>query len=137
MRKNSFTLIEMLVVGAIFALIMVAVLGVFVSAIKSQRYNLASQQLLDETSYSMEYMSRFIRMAKKELDAGGSTACLSTDGLHYENTYGGSGLKFKNYKKECQEFYLSVGKIYQKIGNNDPLELTSGKCNVYTFKFLI
>lgn len=138
-NKNGagLTLIEMMVVGTIFCLIIATVLGIFSSAIRAQRFSLASQQLIDQTSYVMEYMSRFLRMAKKELDAGGPTACLSANGLNYEKTYGDSGLKFKNYKGECQEFYLDTDRrLYQTI-DTIRLPLTSEKFNVKNLRFSV
>ena len=65
MKFRAFTLIEMLIAVVIFSIIIGAATGVFVSAIQLQKYNLAYQQLLDQTSYAMEYMSRAIRMAKR------------------------------------------------------------------------
>jgi len=133
-KEKSFTLIEMMIVVVVFSIIIVGVLGVFISAVKAQKYSLVSQQLIDQSSYVMEYMSRFIRMAKKELLTPPS--CLAARGLNYELTRSGAGLKFKSYKLECQEFYLESGRLYQSI-NGLVLPLTSDKFNVKNFKFEI
>jgi len=100
--KKGFTLIEMTVVVAVFSLLMVAVSTFFASGLKAQRQNLAIQELLDQTSYSMEYMSRALRMAKK--DATGS--CITAK-LNYAATHVGQGVKFKNYQDVCQEFFYA------------------------------
>ena len=81
--NRGFTLIEMMITVLIFSVIVAAVIGVFVSAIRIQRYNLTYQQLLDQTSYAMEYMSRAIRMAVKE-DHTIMPFCISKD-YNYEN----------------------------------------------------
>lgn len=103
--KNGFTLIELLVALAIFSIIVGITSGVFLSALSAQRKTLASRELLDQTSYALEYMSRALRMAKKELAA---PSCLSRNGLNYEITRGGVGLKFLNYQGICQEFFLDI-----------------------------
>ena len=86
-KKNGegFTLIEILVVIVIFSIVLGAVIGIFISAIRIQRYYLASQKLLDQTSYVTEYMSRSIRMAKKRLDDPPAPAGCETipDGCNY------------------------------------------------------
>lgn len=101
--EKGLTLVEMFVTLFIFSIIFTAASGLFVSAIKIQSRALASQQLLNQTTYLMEYMSRAIRMAKKD-DTGN---CTGTAKLNYVMT--ASGIKFKNYHDECQEFYRDCG----------------------------
>lgn len=131
-NKNGagLTLIEMMVVGTIFCLIIAAVLGIFSSAIRAQRFSLASQQLIDQTSYVMEYMSRFLRMAKKDME--GSCIASKTNYYRLDETH----LKFENYKGECQEFYLDNGRLYQII-DAIRLPLTSEKFNVKNLRFSV
>jgi prepilin-type N-terminal cleavage/methylation domain-containing protein len=64
--QRGFTLIEMLVSIAILTLIIGSATGLLISAIRSQVKILTTQKLLDETSYTVEYMSRYLRMAKKD-----------------------------------------------------------------------
>ena len=113
-RSQSFTLIEILVTIAIFSLILGIISSLFASALKAQKKSLASQELLRQTSYAMEYMGRQLRMAKRE-ETGGT--CLPV-GQNYEYEEGinqvfGSesyridyGIKFINYEGECCEFFL-------------------------------
>lgn len=135
-RKNGagFTLIEILVVITIFSILIAAVVGIFVSVIRIQRYYLASQQLLNQTSYAMEYMSRFIRMAQKADD----NTCIST-GTNYQLSDSLTGLKFLNYHGECQEFSLSNGQIYQNFPKipGSALALTSDELEVTEFNFYV
>jgi len=125
MSKNGFTLIEMMVAVAIFASVVTAVSMLFVSAICAQRQSLALQELLDQTSYVMEYMSRTIRMAKKDMDG----ACTGTAKLNYY--FAGQCLKFKNYKGECQQFCLDGTAIKETIDFGAPIELTSPDLKIY------
>lgn len=124
----GFTLIEMMVAVAIFMIVVTAVSTLFVQAIRAQRRNLAYQELSDQTSYVMEYMSRAIRMAKKDMDG----ACTGTPKLNY--SFGGQCLKFKNYDSECQEFCLDVTRLKEiKAGVHNYLtspELTVSSFNI-------
>jgi len=133
--QKGLTLVEMLVAIALFFIIIVAISGLFISAIRGQTNALASQRLLDQTSYSLEYMSRALRMAKKELAA---PTCLSSNGLNYEIV--GSHLKFINHLEndDCQEFFLESGQLKQikKIGlGPETLELTSSKLQITSLRF--
>lgn len=99
MSKNSFTLIETLVAVTIFVSVVTVALTIFVSALRAQMQSLAYQQLLDQTSYVMEYMSRAIRMAKKDMHG----RCIAAK-LNY--AFVGQCLRFKNYRGKCQQFCL-------------------------------
>jgi len=142
----GFTLIEMLVAIMIFSVVIGAVSGIFISGILQQRKALASRALLDQTSYALEYMSRALRMAKKETIEG----CLLTYGLNYEipieyqingNENLGIGLKFINHLQgdDCQAFFLENGKLRykKKIGTLDEetLDLTSDELEITNLLF--
>jgi len=123
--QKSFTLVELLVAVAIFSLIVGAATGVFVSAIRAQRKSLAYQEILSQASYAMEYMSRALRMAKKDLDGN----CIEAK-LNYQKTT--TGIKFENYQGICQEFYLEGNQLKENKGGNIS-ELTSDNLKVKSF----
>lgn len=140
--NKGVTLIEMMVAVVIFSLISGAAVGIFVSALRIQKYSLTSQKLLDQTSYATEYMSRFLRMAKKNEDkiCGG----MSKD-KNYKITQGGKGIKFVNSKRECLEFFwdttdnqLRVNK-WEEGGTKvfNAVELTSNDFKIVSFNFNI
>jgi len=108
LNDKGFTLIELLVAVSIFVTVIVIISGLFVQAIQGQRRNLAYQELLDQTSYVMEYMSRSIRMAMKDdiaiWEFDDTIDCLSGNKVNYE--YTNQCLIFRNYKNECQFFCL-------------------------------
>ncbi len=121
--SRAFTLIEMLVVVVIFSIIAASSTGVFVSSLKMQKYNLKQQQLLNQASYFVEYMSRSIRMAKKD-----TIGCI--DGSNFQETV--SSIKFATYNGECWRFYLESGKI--KINKNGTIyDFTSNDLNIDSF----
>jgi len=113
----------MLVAIAIFVFTVASVSGVFVTALKAQRRSIAYQQLLDQSSYLMEYMSRSIRMAKKDI----SGSCTGTAKLNYE--FSGQCLKLRNYKDLCQQFCLDGSRMKNEKGEY----LTSDSLNVSSF----
>ena len=110
--KKGFTLIELLVSMTIFSVVMVSAIGLFSAGVENQRKILALQTLSNNTSYVIEYMSRTIRMAKKDL--GG--LYLTTAGCNFENPDGDSSILFMNYHQDRQEFFLENGQIKEKKG---------------------
>jgi prepilin-type N-terminal cleavage/methylation domain-containing protein len=142
--NKGVSLIEMLTAVAIFAITVGAISGLFISAIRSQRRVLATQELLDQTSYVMEYMGRALRMAKKELNA---STCLSAYGLNYEIATipgtGKNGLKFINYYGICQGFFLDNDvdgdgdddQLKEWIEGQTPLPITSDKLDIENLQF--
>lgn len=137
-QNKGFTLIELLVAIGIFSIVIGMVSAIFILGIRQQKVAFASQTVLDQASFTLEYMSRALRMARKELS---TPACLSQNGLNYEITPSGSGLKFINSleSSDCQEFFLESGqlKYRKKIGQSseESLPLTSNKLEVVSLKF--
>lgn len=135
-KERGFTLIEMMVAIAVFSIIIGAVSGLFISGLYGQRNALASQRLLDQTSYALEYMSRALRMAKKQ--TSDLPFCLSSNGLNYEMV--NSGLRFINHLEEdkCQEFFLEGGILKQRKNIGEaPLDLTSPKLEITSLNFFL
>ncbi len=133
--NRGYTLIEILVAVGIFFIVIAAPTGFFVGSIKGQQKALSSQELLDQTSYVLEYMSRAIRMAKKD-DITELDCCWEEDKVNYKITHGDQGIKFRNYDGDkCQEFYFENGAIKEdKTGYSGPIALTSDSLEVISFK---
>ena len=113
--KRGFTLIELLVGIAVFSLILGSVIGIFISAIQLQRDFLKKQQVLNQLSFAIEYMSRALRMARRE---DGTFNCLPED-FNYDNPGGTiSKIRFINHLQgdDCQEFFLEGGSLKYKKG---------------------
>lgn len=113
-NKNGFTLVELLIGVLLFSVIITIVIRIFLGSIQGQRRSLAFETISEQSSFLMEYMSRSLRMAKKELDcavpSGNPNTCSCLKelgyGYNYELTRGGKGVKFINSQNECQEFFL-------------------------------
>lgn len=121
--NKGFTIIEMVVAIAVFSLVIGATSGVFLSGIKSQKQGLATQEILDQTSYLMEYMSRSLRMAKKDTTG----TCTGAAKLNYVFTNG--CLKFVNYNGTCQQFCL----VGTRLRDGNGVYLTSTNLQVTNF----
>lgn len=132
-KGAAFTLVEILVTILIFSLIISVAMAIFVSFIRHQKRVLAKQELLNQTSYVTEYMSRALRMAKKDSDG----SCLSQAGLNFENPLGDiSRIKFINHLENdvCQEFSLEGGQL-KETRNGNTLPLTSSKFQINSLCF--
>jgi len=136
--NKGVSLIEMLAAVAIFAITVGAISGIFISAIRTQRRILAIQELLDQTSYVLEYMGRALRMAKKD----SSGTCISA-GNNYENVSGISSIRFINYDGLCQEFFSENNQLKEKKSSDNTAAnlppsgtpITSTKLTVNSIKF--
>ena len=117
--KKGFTLIELIVSMTIFLIVMVSVIDLFASGIKAQKKSLELQTLSDGASYTIEYMSRTIRMAKKDLTGTYISAGCNFEPSDSEANY----IKFLNYNKNYQEFILEDGQIKEK--KDDDSEFTA------------
>ncbi len=108
--SKGYTIIEILVAVGIFTMIIAAPTGFLVGSLKGQQRALSSQELVDSVSYTLEYMSRALRMAKKDLTG----ACIEK-GSNYENpTNDISKIRFLNYKGYCQEFSVSDAQLKER-----------------------
>lgn len=137
MSQRGFTLVEMMVAIAVFSIIIGAVSGLFISGLAGQRNALASQRLLDQTSYALEYMSRALRMAKKDLTG----SCLNNSGLNYKTFDSDTRLRFINHLEndDCQEFFLGGvdGKQLMQTKGGETLPLTSSKLEITSLNFFL
>jgi type II secretory pathway pseudopilin PulG len=141
-NKNSkgFTLVEVLVVVATFIIIVIASVDLFVLMVSHQRRILAEQELSSQTSYITEYMSRALRMAKKD-ETG---ACLGAEniGRNYLLTQEASGvyhgIKFINASNQniCQEFILESGRIKEIKDSSPAIPITSETLLINNFNIV-
>lgn len=139
MKNSGFTLIELLVAVTVFSLVAAAVSEIFIFSIRNQRNFLSGQEIVDQSSYLMEYVSRALRMAKKDV-AG---TCLTTAGanFNYETDEAhGNRLRFLNYQNQCQEFFLEGAELKERKSLDGtaanfqaPLTLTSANLQVSSF----
>ncbi|MDD2274424.1 MAG: type II secretion system protein [Candidatus Pacebacteria bacterium] len=119
-RNKGFTLVETLVSIALFGMISLILVDILTASIKVQSRIIYSQELLEQSSYVLEYMGSKLRMARTS--EGGD--CLS-ENTTYNSTRGGSGLMFVSHDPAtdtylCREFYLDTdGLIKERVSSNE------------------
>ena len=95
-KSRGFSIVELLIVLAVFVIIMGSMVTIFISIIQNQRRILVKQETLSKVSYAMEYITRNVRSSSK--DTTGS--CLPDKGDIYFLTHYNSakelyeGIKF-------------------------------------------
>ena len=131
-KQKGFTFVEMLITAVVFSIIFGTAMTVLASAAKIQKYNLSQQQLLDQSSYAIEYIARALRMARQ----GGSAAC--TGGTNYNITTDSKRIDFVNYKGVCQHFLWDSTSGQIKVGGGDfssDTPLTSSRYTINNLTF--
>jgi prepilin-type N-terminal cleavage/methylation domain-containing protein len=122
MRNNAYTLIEVLVAVTIFSFIIAGPTGLFITSLRGQRKALATMEIVDNSSYALEYISRALRMAKKD-----TTGDCITAGSNYENPDSDvSKIRFLNYQGLCQEFSLNSGQLGQQQSTDETVVSLGG-----------
>ena len=134
--NRGFTLVEMLVAMTIFSIIVSISIGLFVSAIHLHKYDLKYQNLLNQTSYAMEYMSRSLRMALKS----DGTICTDFSGKNYNwDNSDPHWIEFVNSSdNKCWKFYLSSNGKQLKINKGGiSYNLTSDNLQINSFNISV
>lgn len=136
-KQKGFTIPELLVALFMFSLIIGGATNLLLSGIAGQRSSLAMQELLDQSSFALEYMTRSLRQAKKDI----GPTCLTVRGVNYELTQEGSGIRFINIGGQCQEFRLTQDRIEEVFwvegGISSQAFLTSDDLAVTSLQFLL
>ena len=128
--KKGFTLVEVLTSVAIFSILTGGAVGFLVSGLKSQAKFLTTREIVDNSSHAVEYMSRLLRMAKKDKEGN----CI-TENVNYETSGEGTIIKFLDFKDRCKEFTLLNNQIIVEENGGGALALTSDNLTVDFLKF--
>ena len=158
-KNRGFTLIEIIVSMAVFLLVAGMAVSIFISIVTQQRRILSEQQLINQTSYVLEYMSKALRMAGIDDEFG---SCIQDDfgGVYANGIYvltrqdtSGEllykGIRFKDASAGdiCHEFFLDVDEGVLKeikssggfvnINTGDAVALTSERIKINSIEFRI
>lgn len=158
MKTNikGFTLIEVIVVIAVFLFIIGSAIGMFISMVKHQKTILAEQELLNQSSYAVEFIGKALRMARRDdigdciMDSSGNKG-YNFMLTHYNlSLQAYTGIKFINQsdtdsagREACQEFYLDTDNIlkenkkYSVTDVANPMAITSAKLIINSLIFAI
>lgn len=142
-KKSAFTLLEVIVSVAIFAVIVLAAAQIFQSVVSSQVKNFSETALQDESKYFMEVFTREAR------GAANRSATVTTDcdgnllaGETYTYDAVNNILWFKNKLDECAAYTIGVdpngiNRLILQRGADDPAYLTSNKIDIEALKFVV
>ena len=141
MKQKGVTIIELVVVLAIFAFIIATTVNIFISAIQQQRNALREQELLNQASYDIEYMSRMIRMVVNDTSGaclGGVYAGYDYLLTHYDNASGFyQGVRFISDDNNCYNFFLDTdGILKSQFQGNTYNILSRSQLNNFTIKYV-
>jgi prepilin-type N-terminal cleavage/methylation domain-containing protein len=143
-ESKGYTLIEVLVAAVIFSILVAGPTGLFISSLRGQTRTLLLGRMTESSSYSSEYMSRALRMAKKDL-----TGSCITAKTNYQNPSGISSIRFLRYDEAlatdtCMEFLVQAGRLGERKSPNNTSSslgafsaLTPNELEVTSTKFVI
>jgi prepilin-type N-terminal cleavage/methylation domain-containing protein len=160
--SKGFTLIELIVVMAVFLFIIGAAIGIFIAIIQNQRKVLAEQEFLNQISYVEEYMSKALRMAAVD-DSGNCLVDVTSPDKspHPGNSFlltrynTGSqmytGIKFINASNNnvCTEFFIDnavsgnanspmvLKELKNSVDEHFATALTSSNMRIKSARFLL
>ena len=144
--SKGFTLLELVVVLALFMIILGVTVSLFISIVGHQKRILSQQELLSQMSYAQEHMSRALRLVTKDTTGH----CLSDGGTsyagyvylltHYNAVIGAyQGIKFFTQDGVCQEFFVDPkDNTLQEVKNSSlPQPIISSKFGMPNSMFIL
>lgn len=120
-NEKGITLVELLVSVAIFSILILSATGIFVKIMNVQKKALAIQEVQDNISYTMEMISKEIRMMSE---------------ITTKNTASDT-LVFKNSKEEDIVYSLISEQLTRKKGIEIPQAITSVNVDVTELTFYV
>lgn len=146
-KTKGFTLVELIIVTAVLLFVVATAISIFFTIFQHQKRILAEQELLNQVSFTLEHMSKALRMAGKDTDG----SCLGSIGYNYQLTHQDTttgtylGVKFINQSENsiCQEFYLDnitdpLNAVIKEKKNGlpaDGIALTSDRLVINSLRF--
>jgi type II secretory pathway pseudopilin PulG len=149
-KQQGFTIIELVVVIAVFMFVIGAAVGIFLSVVQSQRKILSEAEFLNQIGYAEEYMSKALRMATMAED----DSCIPQGYIYSLTRYNQSaglfrGIKFLNQSDTdstgnpaCQEFFLDDADPFHPVlkeikNDSNAVAITSSNLQISSAKFSV
>lgn len=141
-KSRGFTLAEMVIALSVFVVVFGFISVIFASIIRQQRELAVRQEISNQQSYVMEYMSRALKYAKK--DTSGKCLGDAMAGYYYKLGYPDPtsgfyyGVKFIDEDDICREFFLDEnGSLKEARDGQAAQNLLSEKLNVEFIRFVV
>ena len=143
-KIKGFTLVETLVALVIFGFVSVILVNIFVSVLNSQKRILQNQEIMNQSSYALEYMTKAIRMAEKDM-AG---TCSGAAGENFRVGTSPVSIAFLSYdikddSHKCIQFLIEDAAIKERRSTDESLPtgtalpITSSAVSVDRLEFLV
>ena len=136
-KQHGFTLMEMLIVSGMFSILIIVIASIFVFALRIENKVFATKKVLSEVSYSVEYMTRALRMAEKDIIGD----CINRGDNYEISGVNDESITFKNALQDgdCQEFFMENEQLKYKIHVGEPnqeiFEFTSSNVEISNLSF--
>ncbi len=128
--KKGFTLIEMLVAVALFAIVMTISMGSIVSIVEANRKSRALKTAMSNLNLALESMSKELRFGKN-FHCGDAPNPPKTD--PWQCIAGGFFISFKNSDGVQVDYQLSQKKIQRRTNSGNWVDLTSSDLVIDNF----
>jgi prepilin-type N-terminal cleavage/methylation domain-containing protein len=140
LNRSGFSLLELIIAVALFSLTIIMAAGIFQTVTNSQREAVASQEMQENTRYSMEKMSKELRTAQKDK----THSCIPSGNIYWVNA-GNTALQFLNFRGQCICYYLINGNLMTSGGgcengtqeNHNPVPLMPQRVKVSNLIFKV
>jgi prepilin-type N-terminal cleavage/methylation domain-containing protein len=121
-KRKGFSLVEMLVVMALFAIVITISIGVIMQVF-------AVNQKVRSMSYVMDNISAGLEIITIDLRYGSEYQCEFLDGC--------DSLSFLRYDNTPVEYFLQDGRIWRSIDGNSPRALSTSDATIDSFLFYV
>jgi len=137
--SRGTTIIELLVAVAIFSITMAEVANIFANAVRNQKRIIERKDLLDNTRYAMEFITKELRMA--QVNSANTALTFKIDNVNpFNNEDFSSTIIFTNSSGETVEYYLSGSKIMRHVSapaDTGAQEVSSPEIKIARLDFLV
>ena len=124
-KNKGFTLIELIVVLAIFSMVILVMLGIFVSLVQSQRKAIAIQDTQEISRYLLESMTKEIRMSKINSAVGNNLSVLNitnSKGETFNYSFDGVNKKLLRDAQNISPDNIEITGGFYVIGSSVPAQ---------------
>lgn len=140
-NKNGYTIIETMIAISLFIIIVMAGMGALLNANLLHNKSKDMRSIMDNLSFVVEDMSRNLRIGFNYYCIPPSGEILDYTGITRscpDPASAGGGISFKSgYDGSQWVYYGNDNKIFRKIGNNEPIQLTPNEIEIEDVSFIV